>query len=342
MPERLWTASAPAKVILFGEHAVNRGQAAVAAAVDVRTTCTMARSGADRVALHAANHDDAVTWTGLEALRRAVDEARARDDAAAMRRLAQSTFFAPACYVLALFRDRYGLPGLEIAWRSAIPLGSGLGSGAAATAALILALCAARDVELPAEERARLAWQGDVVAHGGVASGLDSAAVTLGGVVYYTVADGPAPLDVAAPLHLVVGDSGIRANTAAVNGRVRTWLAANPDGMRLFPLMGALATRGLAALQSGDLAAVGALMDENQTLLESLGVSCPELDRLVAAARAAGALGAKLSGSGGGGIIIALTTPGTQGAVARAVEAAGGRALITRAAVAGAHLDGPP
>lgn len=340
MSERQWAASAPAKVILFGEHAVNRAQVAVATAVDRRAVCTVTLRDDDRFVLRAANQEYATTRAELAALRRTVDQARARDDADAIQRLAQSTFFAPACYVLALFLAQHDLPGLAIDWRSVIPMGSGLGSGAAASAALILALCAAADVTMPVAERARLAWQGDVVAHGGVASGLDSAAATLGGVLRYSVAEGPAPLAGAAPLHVVVGDTGIRANTAAVNGRVRAWLAANPDGLRLFPAMGALAERALAALAARDQAETGALMDQNQTLLEQLGVSCPQIDRLTAAARAAGALGAKLSGSGGGGIIVALTAPERQQAVARAIEAAGGRALITRAAVTGARRSG--
>lgn len=147
-----------------------------------------------------------------------------------------------------------------------------------------------------------------MVAHGGVASDLDSATTTLGGVVRYTLADGPMPLAV--------------------------W------GARLFPMMGAVAERALRALASADLGEVGTLMDENQALLEQLGVSCPEIERLTAAARAAGALGAKLSGSGGGGIIIALATQETQHAVAGAVEAAGGRAIMAQAGGPGASADG--
>lgn len=334
---RRWEASAPAKVILFGEHAVNRGQPAVATAVDLRASCTVARRSDALFVLHSDAQVGRFARDELVALRRTVDEARQRGDADTVQRLAQAAFYAPACYVLALFLEQHGLPGLDVAWRSEIPLGSGLGSGAAASSALLLALCGAAGISVPAEERARLAWQGDVVAHGGVASGLDSAATTFGGVVRYTEAAGPSPLPIATPPSIVIGDTGVRANTAAVNGRVRAWLAANPEGMRLFTGMGAVAEQALVALGDGDLEAVGALMDENQAFLDRLGVSCPEIDRLVAAARAAGALGAKLSGSGGGGIIIALATPETQRAVARAIEAAGGRALVTRAAVPGAQ-----
>ncbi len=336
---RRWSASAPAKVILFGEHAVNRAQLAVATAIDLRTTCTISPRVDDVFLLRADNHMSQTSRSELATLRQTIDRARARQDADAIQRVARRIFFAPTSYVLALFQETYPLPGLEITWSSAIPMGSGLGSGAAASSALILALCGAAGVTMPARERADLAWQGDVVAHGGVASGLDSAATTLGGVVRYTVADGPAPLAVSIPLPIVVGDTRVRAKTADVNGRVRAWLAANPHDACLFPAIGAISGQGLTALSSGDLVQVGALMDENQALLARLGVSCTEIETLVAAARAAGALGAKLSGSGGGSIVIALTDAQTQDMVAQAIERAGGRAIVTRAAAAGARLD---
>jgi len=334
---REWEATAPAKVILFGEHAVNRSQVALATAVDLRARCVVAPQDDDLFVLRAEGHERCLARREVEALKGVVDDARARDDVDSIQRLAEGDFFAPTCYVLALALDRLPLLGLDITWRSDVPIGSGLGSGAAASSAMIAGLCQAAGVALSAHERARLAWQGDIIAHGGVASGLDSAAATFGGVVRYTVAGGPEPLAVAHPLPMVIGHTGIRANTAEVNGHVRAWLAADATRARLFPAMGAVAERALIALRVGDMAQVGALMDENQALLERLGVSCPEIERLTGAARAAGALGAKLSGSGGGGIVIALTTEDTRGAVARAIEEAGGQAIVTRAAVPGAE-----
>jgi mevalonate kinase len=88
-----------------------------------------------------------------------------------------------------------------------------------------------------------------------------------------------------------------------------------------------------------DLPSLGRLMNVNQSLLESLGVSCPEIDRLVDAALEAGALGAKLSGSGGGGIVIALAEPGRLADVAAAMDAAGGRSMVVGTAVEGVRLE---
>lgn len=342
--ERCWTTSAPAKVILLGEHAVNRGQAALATAVGPRATCMANQRDDDLFVLTSGAQRAAYRRDELADLRHAVDGWRAANDTAAIRRLVRSDFFAPTRYVLSLFLHTANLPGLEITWRSEIAVGSGLGSGAAANAALIVALCRAAGTTLAAAERARLAWQGDILAHGGLASGLDSSAVTFGGVVRYTVAEGAQALALppTAALPLVIGDTGVRAITAEVNGRVSAWLAAHPADEALFPAIGGLVAQALAALQAGDMAGLGRAMDSNQAMLRQIGVSSPEIEQLIAAAHSAGALGAKLTGSGGGGIVLALATPGGQEAIAAAITAAGGRAIIAEAAVQGARDEAAP
>jgi mevalonate kinase len=184
-----------------------------------------------------------------------------------------------------------------------------------------------------------LAWQGDIIAHGGVASGLDSGACALGGLTRYTLANGPELLPYQIAWPLVIGNTRVQANTAEVNTRVRLGLAEHPARQYLFPEMGWLGQQALAALESGDLPTLGHLMNLNQLLLEKLGVSCPEIEQLIEAALRAGALGAKLSGSGGGGIIIALAEPDKQTAVAAAIEAAGGHSLVVQAGAPGVQVE---
>jgi mevalonate kinase len=334
-----WIASAPAKVILLGEHAVNRAQPALVTAVDLRVTCAVTARPDRRYVLRTADRSLEHAPEDLEELRRTVDGWRAAGDLDAIARLARDEFFAPMAYVLATFLAHAVPRGLTIAWQSAIPIGSGLGSGAACASAMLLALCDATGVTLDAQERARLAWQGDIIAHGGVASGLDSAGTTFGGIVRYSVADGPEPLDGVAPLPLVIGDTRIRASTAAVNSGVRRWLAEHPEGAALFPVIGDLVARARAAIAAADLPELGRLLDDNQAVLAQVGVSCTAIERLTGAAHTAGALGAKLSGSGGGGIIVALCAEGTSDAVAAAIEVAGGRAIVTRAGVEGARIE---
>ena len=128
-------------------------------------------------------------------------------------------------------------------------------------------------------------------------------------------------------LFLVIGNTGVHAPTAAQVAKVAEAIKLEPERMKEIETIGTIARRGIAALKRGDYEAVGRAMTENQVMLRGLGVSCPELDALVRAA-APSSLGAKLTGAGGGGCMVALTRdPKT---TSEAIELAGGRALISR------------
>ncbi|NTV63139.1 MAG: mevalonate kinase, partial [Oscillochloris sp.] len=132
------------------------------------------------------------------------------------------------------------------------------------------------------------------------------------------------PLAIGAPLTLVVGDTGVRSATRLPVGALRArWQAAPTTYEVYFDQVGAVVTQARQSLASGDLVLLGKLLDENQRLLAALGVSSPELEQLIGAARAAGALGAKLSGAGWGGVMIALVADEQREAVAAALRAAG-------------------
>jgi mevalonate kinase len=244
-------ASAPGKVILLGEHGVNRCQPALAAAIDRRVHCRVARRTDAVYAFQGDGRSEEIGRADLLAHKERIDALRAGGALDELRRATAGDFFAPARYVLAHVAEGHALPGLDIAWRSELPVGAGLGSGAAASAAMAFAALLAAGQRPDPRRVADLAWQGDVIAHGGVASGLDSGASALGGVTRYTVADGPTPA--AGPaLTLVVADTGIQANTADVNTRVRRWLEAHPARTHLFGDMGLLVEEASAALESGD------------------------------------------------------------------------------------------
>jgi mevalonate kinase len=108
--------------------------------------------------------------------------------------------------------------------------------------------------------------------------------------------------------------------------------------MMYFEAIGTLSAAAAPALAAGDWPLVGRLMNLNQLVLEKIGVSCESLERLNRAALAAGAFGAKLAGSGGGGIMIALVSAEARLAVAEAINAAGGEALLPPVAVPGARV----
>jgi mevalonate kinase len=138
---------------------------------------------------------------------------------------------------------------------------------------------------------------------------------------------------------LVIGNTRVIAATSEINSRVRRWLAEQPRRrMAYFEAIGALARAAIPLLERGEWAEVGRIMNLNQLILEKIGVSCPELDTLIDAALEAGAWGAKLSGSGGGGIMIALVPAEARQEVARAIVAAGGEALTPDVGVPGVSI----
>jgi len=137
------------------------------------------------------------------------------------------------------------------------------------------------------------------------------------------------------PLRLVVGFTGVSAPTGPLVARVRELVDANPEARRWVEEIGGITVQGLRALQTRDWAAAGALMDRDHVLLNALGVGHPLLDRLVAAARPT-SYGAKLTGAGGGGSMVALTDRPEE--TAAAIGAAGGRAFVVRGESKGAMM----
>jgi mevalonate kinase len=132
------------------------------------------------------------------------------------------------------------------------------------------------------------------------------------------------PVELGEPLTLVIGDTGKRSETRLPVGEVRRrWQAAQQEYEYLFNRVDYIVRQARVALSSGDLTSLGILLNENQEALEEMGVSSPELEHLIAAALAAGAWGAKLSGGGWGGVMLALTDEDESAAVAEALRHAG-------------------
>jgi len=211
--------------------------------------------------------------------------------------------------------------------RSELPAGRGLGSSAALAVAALRALAPTRldrSTELDAGRRL------EAVFHG-TPSGIDPAAAALGTCFRFVRGEPPSvtPLRPAGPLPLVVafGDRP-RSTGAAVGGLRARWEADRARYEALFDAVAAVAERGAQAMVAGDLAALGLAFDDNQALLETLGVSSDEVATLVVAARRAGALGAKLTGGGAGGAVIALASD--PAALAARLRADGWTALVTQ------------
>jgi len=310
---QLGIGTAPGKVILFGEHAVVYGRPALAAPV---------------VQVHArAVVEDRPAGSGLVI------------DALDLRRsivLAQTGH--PLALVTRLALDRLGLaePDWRVSVRSTIPIASGLGSGAAVSAAVVRGLSQAAGVDLGPAEVDAIVYEVERLHHG-TPSGVDNTVIAYGQPVYFVRGTPPQPFAIARPFTIAIGDTGKASPTKIAVGDVRSaWERDRERYEALFDRVAGVVGSARAAITQGRPEELGPLMDENQALLREIGVSSPELERLIAAARDAGATGAKLSGGGRGGNMIALVTPETAVAVAGSLRAAGAvRVIVTEVGRAG-------
>jgi mevalonate kinase len=312
------TATAPGKTILVGEHAVVYGRPAIAAPVwQVVATATVT-DGPPGAGLRLRAPDVGIEFH------------LADEPGDAARGTVQ-----PLAVVTRLVLERLGLPaepGREPDWvvevRSQIPIAGGLGSGAALSAALVRALFAHAGQPLAPAELAALVYASERHYHG-TPSGIDNTVIAYGTPIWFVRGQPPVPLTPKIPFTLLVADSGIRSPTKETVGDVRRGWQAEPSRYeRRFDAIAELVREARAAIEQGETANLGRVLDQNHRLLAALGVSAPPLDRLVAAARRAGALGAKLSGGGRGGNVIALVTPAQAEAVQAALLAAGAVRVI--------------
>jgi mevalonate kinase len=331
--------SAPAKIILCGDHGVNRQQPALATAVDMRTICRVTTRDDQDFSFRSGKRCEDCSRERLFEFKAEVDALRQAEELDEIRERARD-FFAPTRYVLAHVVERVDGPGLDVEWRSSVPISSGLGSGAAASTSMAWGAFLAAGHQPVPDDVIFAAWQGDIIAHGGVASSLDSSTIALGGLIRYTVKDGAEALPISTALPLVVGNTYVKdRSTAKLNTRVRKWLEAHPAKMHLFRDMGYLVRQIVIALEQNDLPALGHLLSLHQLIQDKIGTSADENEQLIEAAIGAGALGAKISGAGGGGIIIAVVEPDQQEAVAAAIDAAGGESFIVTTSTEGVRVE---
>jgi mevalonate kinase len=264
------TFRAHGKVILLGEHSVVYGHPALAGALADGVVVT-ATAGTGRLVIP--------QWGVVIAPQPPPDSTLAR------------------AYVE--LRARAGEPPLDLELTYKLPTGAGLGSSAA------MAVAIGRALGLDGAALAEAAMASETVIHGRP-SGLDHTVSLCGGFGIFTRAAGLRPV-AAGPLTLVIGHTGKTRDTKGRVARVAELVAERSDEVRArFDAIATLVERGAAAVTRGSYGELGAAMNENQRHLEALEVSCPEIERLCAIARDAGAVGAKLTGGGGGGCVIAV------------------------------------
>lgn len=208
---------------------------------------------------------------------------------------------------------------------------SGIGASAASCVALARALSDEFGLGLSDERINELAYEGERAYHG-TPSGVDNTAATYGGLLWFVRGKPIERISIKHPVEVVMGNTGIVANTEAAVAGVRERKQKYPEKYdKIFKEAEGVAHEARRALVDYDLRAVGRLMDENHRQLQAIEVSCKELDFLVELARANGAYGAKMTGGGLGGSVVALTPDEElQELVALAMEREGFEALKTR------------
>ncbi|MBN1357182.1 mevalonate kinase [Candidatus Bathyarchaeota archaeon] len=302
------------KVILFGEHFVVHGVPGIVSAIDSAT-------------------DAEVTQTGKKLDIK--DERKAAKGYAEEKRLQQIESIERMLKKMGLDPK---LP-LKIWVGGTLPGFSGLGASAASSVAIARAIAEELSLKLTNEQVNQIAYEAEK-AYAGNPSGIDNTAATYGGLIWFkkNLAGGPSiveRLSVRKPVEIVIGSTGNVANTKAMVAGVAERKNKYPEKYsQIFKQAENLTYSGRKALESNDLKKVGELMNENHRLLQEIEVSSRELDLLVDIARKKCAFGAKLTGGGGGGCMVALT-PGKelQEKVAVTIEKEGYEVLRTKIGV---------
>lgn len=292
-------ASAPGKFILFGEHAVVYGKPAIAIAIDLRTEVKVE-----------ASETTTIDGKGLKEHK--------------------------SFYIREIMGRWEGKPiSMEI--NSKVPPSSGLGSSAALSVAMLGALYSLKGIR-DKERIAREAFDIEYTVQGG-ASPTDTSTSTLGGAVYISSErtegfrwsierDGKRwnihSID-APDISFVVGITGAHSSTKEMVAKVRRVVNRSPFGIDIIDEIAEIVEKGKNALMNGDIARIGELMNENHELLSMLGVSCKRIEELIRPIKDI-VYGAKLTGAGGGGSIIALTDEPKK--VVERIRSARGRAHV--------------
>ncbi|MBW7955143.1 mevalonate kinase [Patescibacteria group bacterium] len=319
------TASAPGKLMLFGDHAVVYGHPCIVTAVDQRITATVRKNGVDIFHLDAPD-------MGLSAYSRTLADLGKKGTPKAV------------CFIEHLYKrfleKHPQQEGIVVTTRSDFSSQFGFGSSSAVTVAFAKALTTLYGVELTNHELFTLCYQA-VIDVQGIGSGFDIAAAIWGGTLYYV-----APAKTVNPLGgerfelpLAVGYTGIKADTPTLVRMVETQYQAEPERVgSIFADIHQIVDDAQQAIVAQDWQKVGQLMTKNQELLQQLNVSGVQLDELIQASVESGSYGAKLSGAGGGDCMIAVAEPDRQ-KIESALEAAGGQVMHVKLHAEGVRIE---
>jgi mevalonate kinase len=288
----LGTGSGFGKVILFGEHFVVHGVPGIASAIDSTVNAEVRKTGAG------------ITVRDERKGAKGYTQEKSAQQKESIERMLKTMGMNPA------------KANLEIWLGGNLPGFSGIGASAASSVAIARAISEEFRMGLSDERINEIAYEAEK-AYAGTPSGIDNTAATYGGLIWFkkNLQGGPnaiKKLSIKQPAEIVMGNTGIVADTKEMVAGVAARKKKNPEKYdALFKRAEDLVSTAKKSLKEFDLKKVGNLMNENHGLLQEIEVSCKELDYLVNLAREKGAFGAKLTGGGGGGCMVALT-PGKE------------------------------
>jgi len=300
------------KVILFGEHFVVHGVPGIVSAIDSTADAEVKKTG------------EGITVE---------DERKGAKGYTEKKRAQQKESIGRMLKTMGINPEK---APLKIWLGGNLPSFSGIGASAASSVAIARAIAEEFEMRLSNEKINEIAYEAEK-AYAGTPSGIDNTAATYGGLIWFkrNLSGGPntiEKLSIRQPVEIVIGNTGIVADTKEMVAGVAERKKRNPEKYNpLFKQAEELAFTARKALEGFNLIKVGKLMNENHRILQEIEVSCKELDHLVNLARERGAFGAKLTGGGGGGCMVALTpSKELQEAVATAMEKEGFKVLKTR------------
>ncbi|MBS7251648.1 MAG: mevalonate kinase [Candidatus Freyarchaeota archaeon] len=313
----------PERLFFFGEHAVVYGEPALVASIDKRVYVSVNLRDEKISRVYSKEYDQAAKFK--------IDKSHPPPH------LPQ--IFKPVWTVCKEISSLTSLhKGFDISIKSEIPPGAGLGSSAAVSVATAAALNVCLDLDLSNSEISSIAFGAEKTVHG-TPSGIDNTIATYGGAILYEKGN-MKQVKIKTEIPLVIGNSGVKRSTAEWVGKVKLRKQRQEKIMKpIIKSIGLIVMEGLKLLDKNDFRSLGELMDINQGLLEAIGVSTFELDKLINAARQSGAYGAKLTGAGGGGCMIALSPEDRQKQIADAILKAGGKPIITNLSQQGVKIE---
>lgn len=317
--------SAPGKLMLFGEHAVVYDRPCIVTAVDHRMRVSVKLVSGNLVEINAPE-------VGVKDYRQKIDVLTSNEN------LPKGVRFVGTA--VRKFFEKYNVAsGLRIETKSDFSSEFGFGSSSAVTVSILVALSKLFEKKVTKRELFDLSYR-TVLDVQGIGSGFDLAAAIWGGTVYFVTGGKEIiPLKIK-ELPLVVGFTGIKADTPTLVYQVAN-LHQNHQNLidQIFDTITFLTEEARKVLMKSNMPKLGELMDINQGLLDALGVNTPELSNLISAARNEGALGAKLSGAGGGDCMIALVPKETREKIEQAIEKSKGKIISVKANAQGVRVE---